>query len=60
MTKTQLLRKVETMLDDAATNRTWGQIEIELRDGEATLLRRSITERLDADRERTRERFNSR
>ncbi|MGA2002170.1 MAG: hypothetical protein ABSG70_02240 [Terriglobales bacterium] len=55
MTKDALLKKVDNMLSQAERERTWGQIEIELRDGEPTLLRKTSTERLDADRERTHE-----
>jgi len=55
MTKDALLKKVDNMLSQAEREKTWGQIEIELRDGEPTLLRKTSTERLDADRERTRE-----
>lgn len=55
MTKDALLKKLDTMLANAERDRSWGQIEIELKDGEPTLLRKTTTERLDADRERTRD-----
>ena len=54
MVRTALLKKLETMLATAEQERMWGQIEIEIKDGEPTLLRRAITERLDTNRERTR------
>jgi hypothetical protein len=52
MTRDALIKKVSAMLDDCAQDRTWGQIEVELRDGQPTLLRKTITERLDSDRGR--------
>lgn len=58
MTRNALLKKLDTMLASAEADRMWGQIEIEIKDGEPTLLRRAITERLDNDRERTRGQFN--
>jgi len=53
MTKDALLKKIDSMLDQAEREKTWGQIEIELREGEPTLLRKSSTEKLD-DRENNR------
>lgn len=58
MTRNALLKKLETMLASAEQERMYGQIEIEIKDGEPTLLRKSATERLDTDRERTRGQFN--
>jgi len=58
MTRNALLKKLDSMLASAEADRMWGQIEIEIKDGEPTLLRRAITERLDNDRERTRGQFN--
>lgn len=54
MNKAQLLRRLEAIVDDFERTRAWGTIEVELRDGMATLCRKTITERLDAERERTR------
>jgi len=53
MTKDALLKRLDILLSDAQRERCWGQIEIELKDGEATLLRKTSTERLDADKGRT-------
>ncbi|MGD1021513.1 MAG: hypothetical protein ABR880_01940 [Candidatus Sulfotelmatobacter sp.] len=53
MTKDALLKKLDNMISQAEREKAWGQIEIELRDGQPTLLRKTSTERLDADRERT-------
>jgi hypothetical protein len=53
MNKDALLKKLDNMLGQAEREKSWGQIEIELRDGQPTLLRKTSTERLDADRERT-------
>lgn len=50
MMKDQLLKKLDAMLTTADRERSYGQIEIELKDGEATLLRKTTTERLDEGR----------
>jgi hypothetical protein len=55
MTKDALLKKLDNMLSQADREKTWGQIEIELRDGKPTLLRKTSTERFDFERETTRE-----
>jgi hypothetical protein len=52
MTKAMLLKKLDSLLTTAETERQWGQIEIELRDGVPTLFRKTTTERLDSDRGR--------
>lgn len=54
MTRDALLKKLDNMLGQADREKSWGQLEIEIRDGEPTLLRKVTTERLDSDRERTR------
>jgi hypothetical protein len=54
MTREALLKKLDNMLGQADREKSWGQLEIEIRDGEPTLLRKVTTERLDTDRERTR------
>lgn len=46
MTKTQLLRKLEAMIDDAERTRMWGLVEVQFSDGEPALLRKSQTEKL--------------
>ena len=52
MTITALLRKLDEIMADAERNRMWGQLEIEIRDGEATLLRKSTTEKLSMENTR--------
>jgi len=47
MTKQALLKKLEAAVDDAATQRLYGTIEIEFRAGEPTFLRKLQTEKLD-------------
>ncbi len=47
MTKDALLKKLDNMLGQAEREKTWGQIEIELRDGTVTLLRKTSTERIN-------------
>lgn len=47
MDRTTLLRKLEAILAKAEQERTFGSIEIELRGGLATVIRKVDTERLD-------------
>lgn len=58
MTRTALLKKLDTIMADAERSRMWGQLEIEIRDGEATLLRKSTTEKLSM--ENTRDDYSTR
>ena len=53
MDKKELLRKLDGMLDGASRERMWGNIEIEIRDGVPTVLRKLTTERLSGLRETT-------
>lgn len=53
MTKDALLKRLDILLSEAQKERCWGQVEIVLQDGEATLLRTTSTERLDADKGKT-------
>jgi hypothetical protein len=46
MTKAALLKKLDTMLTTAEDERMWGNIEIEIRCGLPTVLRKLTTERL--------------
>lgn len=46
MTKTALLRKIETILDELERTRAWGTIEIEVREGQANFVRRTLTEKI--------------
>jgi uncharacterized radical SAM superfamily Fe-S cluster-containing enzyme len=41
MNKT-LLAQLESMLSDAKSKRTWGSIEIEVKDGRPTIVRQTI------------------
>jgi hypothetical protein len=58
MTRNALLKKLDAIMADAERSRMWGQLEIEIRDGEATLLRKSTTEKLSM--ENTRDDYSSR
>lgn len=57
MTKTALLKKLDAMLSTAEQERMWGNLEIEIRDGLPTVLRKLTTERLQ-ERDTTRGLFN--
>ncbi len=46
MTKTALLKKIETVLDDLERTRAWGTIEIEVREGQPHFVRRSFVEKI--------------
>ena len=54
MMKTDLLKKIEIMLTDLERTRAWGTIEVEIRDGQPNMIRRSINEKLTTQ-ENTRE-----
>jgi hypothetical protein len=44
--KATLLKKLEAVIDEAERTRLFGTLEIEMRDGQATVLRTQKTERL--------------
>ena len=46
MTKTALLKKIETILDELERTRAWGTVEIEVREGQANFVRRTLTEKI--------------
>ena len=47
MTKTALLKKLETAIDEAERQQMYGNIEIEFRAGEPCILRTAKTEKLN-------------
>jgi hypothetical protein len=47
MTKTALLKKLETAIDEAASQRMYGTLEIEFRSGEPVFIRQMKQEKLD-------------
>ena len=58
MDKATLLKKLETMLDNAQATRLWGKIEITLQDGEVSVINESRTTKIRQegnthDRDRT-------
>ena len=46
MDKATLLRKLETMIDDATNTRLWGTLEVTFQAGVPTVFRKISTERL--------------
>ena len=46
MNKAQLLKKLDTLIDEAQRTRMFGVVEIQFSDGVPVLLRKSITEKL--------------
>ena len=54
MTKDALLKRIETILDELERGRAWGTIEVEVREGQPNMIRRSINEKL-ITQENTRE-----
>jgi hypothetical protein len=46
MTRQALLKRLDSMLATAETERMWGNFEIEIRDGQPTVLRKQTSERL--------------
>jgi hypothetical protein len=47
MEKPELLKKLETILDDAERRQMYGSIEIQIHRGKATVIRKTETDRLD-------------
>lgn len=45
----QTLKKIEEMLQQAADRRTWGTIEVDLKDGRVYLLRQTTQTKIDED-----------
>ncbi len=59
MTKPDLLKKLEAMLEEFERGRTWGTIEIQINEGTPYIVRRMTTEKLPQPQEiETRARFN--
>ena len=54
MNKAMLLKKLETMLDEYERGRTWGTIEIEIREGQPNYIRKMTTEKLYEETSRAR------
>jgi hypothetical protein len=46
MTRAALLKKLDALMAEAERTGMWGNIEIEIRNGEGVLLRKSTTEKL--------------
>lgn len=50
MTKNALLKKIEAVMTEAERLRMYGEIQIVVRNGEATVLRTMRSEQLDAEK----------
>ena len=50
MTKTALLKKLEAVMTEAERSRMYGEIQIVVRNGEATVLRTTRSEQLDVEK----------
>jgi hypothetical protein len=55
--KEDLIRKLSGLLDDAKNARQWGNIDIEIRDGQPVVIRRSYTDKLTEDNNRGQRNF---
>ncbi len=49
MSKMQILRKLETILDEMEHAKTWGTVELEIRDGAPVLIRKITTEKIEGE-----------
>jgi hypothetical protein len=49
MNRPELLKKIEAFLDQGERDRTWGTIDIELREGRPTVIRRSYTDKIQTE-----------
>ena len=52
MDRPQLLKKLESLLDEAERSRQWGNIEVEIRDGRPVVIRRSYTDKIAEENNR--------
>jgi hypothetical protein len=50
MTKQALLKKIDALMSEAERTSMFGSVEIEIRNGEATFLRKTTTERLGMEK----------
>jgi hypothetical protein len=56
----KLLKKLDSILDEFERARTWGTIEIEIREGVPNFVRKMTTEKLTGAQENTRAQNNAR
>jgi hypothetical protein len=52
MTKAALLKRIEIILDELERSRAWGTIEVEVREGQPNMIRRSINEKITQENTR--------
>jgi hypothetical protein len=52
VTKTALLKKIESILNELERTRAWGTIEIEVREGQPNFVRRTLTEKIAQENNR--------
>lgn len=45
----KVLKKLEALLNEAAAQRTWGEIQIDLKDGKPILIRQTVQMKLHED-----------
>ena len=45
----KVLKKLEALLNEAAAKRTWGEIQIDLKDGKPILIRQTVQMKLHED-----------
>lgn len=57
MTREQLIKRLNGLLGDAERQRQWGNIDIEIRDGQPVVIRRSYTDKLTEDNNRGQRNF---
>ena len=50
MTKPELMKQLEVVVDEAIRTRMWGVIEVTFRDGESTVLRQERITRLNPEK----------
>ncbi len=49
MPKIDLMKKLEAVVDEMARGRIWGTLQVDFQNGEATMLRKTLTEKLPTD-----------
>ena len=54
MTRPELVNRLEAVIDEMARTRTWGTVQVDFQAGEATVLRKTSTEKLTTEKNNNR------
>jgi hypothetical protein len=60
MSRTELLTRLQDILDEAEREHTFGSVELEIRNGTTVLIRRTITEKTSESKDDNRHAYQNR